>query len=290
MLVHPQHSSRFSSGIGESDSQFFNVPWSGRVIHQLRSNIVLLGCTLSVFGLESASGQSISLEKAHNKDTPCEIAFHVPPIAKLYVQGQEQNRISDPYKITSPPLDPKKDYVYSVKAVWTENGKERKIEREVRVRAGQKRIVNLYGNSLQEIVQEVVTESNRERSVNGAKPLLVNKLLNASAQKHAENMAKQRKLSHSLDNQDFLQRSEKEGYKFASGGENIAEGASSSTDVVGMWMRSPGHRRNLLSHDYTEIGIGTAWDSLGRRYDVQVFGFPQAILPSPIETPDPISK
>ena len=65
-----------------------------------------------------------------------------------------------------------------------------------------------------------------------------------------------------------MERSEKEGYHFAAGGENIAEGAFSSWDVVSMWMRSSGHKKNLLSRDYTEIGIGTPWDSRGRRYDV----------------------
>ena len=55
-----------------------------------------------------------------------------------------------------------------------------------------------------------------------------------------------------------------------------AEGAWSSSHVVDMWMRSPGHRRNLLGSSYTEIGIGTAWSDDGTRYDVQVFGRPMA--------------
>jgi len=235
---------------------------------------LFLGCVFSVLGIAATVAQSGELPNEPNKSLPCEITFHIPPVARLFVQGKEQKRNLDLYKIQSPPLDPHKAYIYSVKAVWSESGKERLVEREVTVRAGQKRIVNLFGSSLQEIVQEVVRESNRERSIDGGQPLAVSKLLEQSAQKHADNMARQRTLSHTLDNQDFLQRSEKEGYKFSAGGENIAEGALSSSDVVGMWMRSPGHKKNLLSRDYTEIGIGTAWDSQGRRYDVQVFGRP----------------
>jgi hypothetical protein len=45
-------------------------------------------------------------------------------------------------------------------------------------------------------------------------------------------------------------------------------------NTAGMWMRSLGHKQNMLSAIYCEIGIGIAWDKLDRRYDVHVLGSP----------------
>jgi uncharacterized protein YkwD len=48
-------------------------------------------------------------------------------------------------------------------------------------------------------------------------------------------------------------------------GENIAWGTGSKSSVrsiFGAWMRSPGHRRNILSNDYEHIGIGLEIGSL----------------------------
>jgi uncharacterized protein YkwD len=40
------------------------------------------------------------------------------------------------------------------------------------------------------------------------------------------------------------------------------------------WEASPGHRRNLLLADVTELGVGAAQGKSGRWYFVQVFGRP----------------
>jgi uncharacterized protein YkwD len=41
-------------------------------------------------------------------------------------------------------------------------------------------------------------------------------------------------------------------------GENIAAGYPTPEAVVSGWMSSPEHRDNILSPDYTEIGVGVA--------------------------------
>ena len=38
--------------------------------------------------------------------------------------------------------------------------------------------------------------------------------------------------------------------------ENIAAGYPTAEDVVSGWMNSPGHRANILSPKYTEVGVG----------------------------------
>ncbi len=54
-------------------------------------------------------------------------------------------------------------------------------------------------------------------------------------------------------------------------GENLASGTASARTTVARWMRSPGHRRNLLSRSFTRLGVGAAYSSGGRLYTVQDF-------------------
>ena len=66
-------------------------------------------------------------------------------------------------------------------------------------------------------------------------------------------------------------------YQYA--GENIAMGYSSPAGVVNAWMNSEGHRANILSANYTSIGVGYVADGgvldpvvhrLTRLYSVQI--------------------
>ena len=43
-------------------------------------------------------------------------------------------------------------------------------------------------------------------------------------------------------------------------------------EVVKGWMKSEGHRANILHKEYREIGLGVAEDDNGERYFTQVFG------------------
>lgn len=55
-------------------------------------------------------------------------------------------------------------------------------------------------------------------------------------------------------------------------GENLARGTLSPRQVVNAWMRSPGHRANVLKRGYVRMGVGS-YRSLadGRMYTVQTF-------------------
>ena len=55
-------------------------------------------------------------------------------------------------------------------------------------------------------------------------------------------------------------------------GENIAMGQRSSTEVMTAWMSSDGHRDNILSSEYTSVGIGCFRQNNGTYCWVQVFG------------------
>jgi uncharacterized protein YkwD len=54
-------------------------------------------------------------------------------------------------------------------------------------------------------------------------------------------------------------------------GENIAAGAVSADEMMAMWMRSPGHRANILNSRFTHIGVAAATTASGRTYGTQNF-------------------
>lgn len=69
-------------------------------------------------------------------------------------------------------------------------------------------------------------------------------------------------------------------YKYIYAGENLARDFDTSSAVVTAWMNSPGHRENLLSPNYTEIGVAVVnGDLLGHETTlvVQEFGKPQVL-------------
>jgi uncharacterized protein (TIGR03000 family) len=67
----------------------------------------------------------------------------VPSGAALYFQGQLMSPTGTFRAFVSPPLIPGRDYLYSVRATWIENGREVTQERSVPVRAGERVDVDL---------------------------------------------------------------------------------------------------------------------------------------------------
>ena len=54
-------------------------------------------------------------------------------------------------------------------------------------------------------------------------------------------------------------------------GENVAAGFTNAKAVVMAWMCSPAHRKNLMSCDFSQIGVGAGVSNSGRNYYTQVF-------------------
>lgn len=107
---------------------------------------------------------------------------------------------------------------------------------------------------------QVVELINAQRANAGLSPLSVQSQLGSAAQLHSEDMACNNYFSHSgLDSSTVATRIERQGYHWSAAGENIGAGYSSPESVVSGWMNSDGHRANILSADFTEIGIGYAF-------------------------------
>lgn len=106
-------------------------------------------------------------------------------------------------------------------------------------------------------ITRVLELTNQFRSQNGRAPLKLNIELNATAQGHSEDMARQDYFSHTgKDGSQPWDRAKVIGYEARAVGENIAAGHTTPEAVVEGWKNSPGHRANLLNENYTELGVG----------------------------------
>lgn len=112
----------------------------------------------------------------------------------------------------------------------------------------------------------VWTLTNQERADNGLPGLSLNGDLVESARAHSADMAAQNYFDHTgLDGRSPGDRIAATGYAASSWGENIAAGYETPQAVVEGWMNSPGHRANILSDNYCDIGVGYA-DGEGSSY------------------------
>ncbi|WP_245633122.1 CAP domain-containing protein [Luteipulveratus mongoliensis] len=81
--------------------------------------------------------------------------------------------------------------------------------------------------------------------------------LGAAAYSHAKDMVDHTYFSHTgLDGSSAQTRSEDAGFAGQGGWENIAAGQSDPAAVMDSWMKSPGHRANILNCDLNRLGVG----------------------------------
>ncbi|MCS7022751.1 MAG: CAP domain-containing protein [Gemmataceae bacterium] len=119
--------------------------------------------------------------------------------------------------------------------------------------------------------QELLELTNAERRRWGLRPLRPHPLLMLAARRHAANMARQGRLSHTLDGKTFVDRVVETGYSAQPVSENIAWNPATPATALRCWLASPGHRANLLGA-CDEVGLAVATNERGERFWVQVFG------------------
>ena len=145
----------------------------------------------------------------------------------------------------------------------------------------------------------LVDYTNDDRSTEQYGHLAISTTLEKAAQLKANDMATKSYFAHnSPEGKNPWYWFEQAGYEFSYAGENLAVNFDDSLDVNKAWMKSPGHRANIMNKNFTEIGIATAEGMYeGRRtvFVVQLFGRPAAptkVTPSvPTNTkPKPIPK
>ncbi|GHC49741.1 CAP domain-containing protein [Streptomyces cinnamoneus] len=113
---------------------------------------------------------------------------------------------------------------------------------------------------------------NAERAKAGCRPLRASGTLTRLAQSFSDDMARRGFFDHTdPDGRTPWDRAGKRGIKNL-GGENIARGHPDARTVMDAWMRSSGHRANILNCDYKSIGVGVHHGGNGP-YWTQDFGY-----------------
>ena len=105
----------------------------------------------------------------------------------------------------------------------------------------------------------LATKINAVRRARGLRPLRVVPRITKAARRHSATMARTNSLTHA----GFSRRiNALQIRRLRTAGENVAyaSGCRRSTALVTirMWMRSPGHRANILSPRYRWLGVGAA--------------------------------
>lgn len=108
---------------------------------------------------------------------------------------------------------------------------------------------------------------NDYRAANGRGALAHNPQLGAAAENHSHDQASNSFLGHTgSDGSSVAQRIERAGYAGATAwGENVAAGYTTASEAFQGWKNSSGHNANMLGGQFTEIGIGRAYNA-GSRY------------------------
>ncbi|WML38549.1 CAP domain-containing protein [Neobacillus sp. OS1-2] len=125
--------------------------------------------------------------------------------------------------------------------------------------------------TVSQYVQQVINLTNAERSKKGLPALKADTQLSGVAQKKAQDMQQNHYFSHTSPTygspfdmmRDF-------GVTYKAAGENIAQGQRTPQEVVNAWMNSEGHRANILSSKYTNIGVG--FEGAGKNWSQMFIG------------------
>lgn len=111
---------------------------------------------------------------------------------------------------------------------------------------------------------QIVAELNQSRAEAGVPALKVDAKLTDAARRHALLLSKRHVLSHQFPGEPTLtERLRSAGLIFTAAAENVGMNTELG-DVNSMFMRSPGHRANMLNRAYDAVGIGVV--HLGSSY------------------------
>ncbi|RLN98759.1 hypothetical protein BBJ28_00005997 [Nothophytophthora sp. Chile5] len=115
---------------------------------------------------------------------------------------------------------------------------------------------------------------NQERAANGLPAVCWNSKLQAAAKRQSDDMAANDFLHHAgSDGSTVSTRIAYAGYEWKAVAENVAGGQANVESVMDAWMKSTGHRMNIMGN-YTMLGAAYAYnpDSTFTHYWTEDFG------------------
>ncbi len=132
----------------------------------------------------------------------------------------------------------------------------------------------------------ILTKTNAQRAALGLSPLSFNAQLTAAAQAKVTDMISRQYFEHeSPDGKGPGDLADAAGYEYLAVAENLALGDyENSAEIVEGWMDSPGHRENIVSTKYSDIGVAVGQGMFEGDvvwFAVQEFGRPASDCPLP---------
>ena len=192
-----------------------------------------------------------------------------PDRKKVPVVEQEKKKEVDPPKKSTKEVTPKKKPMETIRP-------KPAPERETRPRSAS-------SFSISELQSEFIAAVNEQRAkgcmcgnrkYEPTLPVSWSKTLYSIAADHSRDMAVNQKMSHKGSNgSDVPDRLNNGGYPWMAYAENVAFGHSSIQQVMEGWMSSPGHCKNIMNPNCSEIGV--AYDS---KYWTMVLAAPRKML------------
>ncbi|MFE1171420.1 CAP domain-containing protein [Streptomyces sp. NPDC058773] len=108
-----------------------------------------------------------------------------------------------------------------------------------------------------QFAKKVVELVNAQRAQHGCGPLTVDARIQRAAQAHSDDMAARNYYEHNTpEGVDPGTRMTKAGFPWSSWAENIFKSPKDPATAVDGWMKSPGHRDNILNCSYKSTGVG----------------------------------
>lgn len=127
-------------------------------------------------------------------------------------------------------------------------------------------------SSVSSYEQKVVELVNVERQKAGLSSLTLDSAISNIARMKSTDMATNNYFAHQSPTYGSAgEMLTKYGIKWSAWGENIASGQRTPQEVVTAWMNSPGHKANIMSTNFSKIGVGYAVNSNGTPYWTQMF-------------------
>jgi uncharacterized protein YkwD len=160
------------------------------------------------------------------------------------------------------------------------------VVREIQIGDG---AAALWAATATSVERSVWTLTNQERAEYNLAGLSLNGDLVASARAHSADMAAQNYFDHTdLEGGSPGDRIAASGYEARSWGENIAAVYATPQAVVDGWMNSEGHKANILSENFCDIGVGYAYDGESQygHYWTQHFGRQAGVSECPAVSDD----
>lgn len=127
-------------------------------------------------------------------------------------------------------------------------------------------------DNVKTLEQQVIDLVNKQRAAHGLSQLTANWEVSRVARYKSQDMINKHYFAHQSPTYGSpFTMMQSFGIRFSAGGENIAYGQKTPQEVMNSWMNSSGHRANILSSVYNQIGVGVAKASNGTYYWTQMF-------------------